>query len=516
MRLASGFFASLPAFKLSEHPEAFDLKTPRNWPWFYLRSKQLFLHFQDSIHLVTKWRNRLLSSHAQLRFGDQFISIEHLHAIIRNDDYSKLDHGLTTTDVNPKDRQNYGSCVRIASDDVLTLLVDNVDTYGTFLYLLMLKMIIKTYVDKSTKISERMLLPFRRNLIDSFGMPYSCYASFLGLESSWCLVFVCRLWWAWIQHKDFASTRATTTQRNNSKDRFFITKTAYFSVEMNAHNLLYIVLTIREQQLPIEALNVYLFNSQGCESMFRNARALSGTYSSIVNFTVADFLRRSQKISILNRIKCDQVYDEENVESLSFPVHHKHKKDAQSHATEDTNDIDRLDIEQIIKNAYDQALQLTERLGISKLLEENNVLDLDELSEFVFQRMNSSSKTYDNSQVSANQVDKDLDLEEDSDGSETNEDFSEEDEDGDCPADEEVNQENSIRSGKTNFTRMKIFNDIEAGKRDSYFEFNVNGTVKYLHKQSACWLLTDNRSHLSSDRLSRVIQTSRKDHTQRL
>ena len=160
MRLASGFFASLPAFKLSEHPEAFQLTTSLNWPWFYLRSKQLFLHFQDSIHLVTKWRNRLLSSSAQLRFGQQSISIEHLHDIIRNDDYSKLDHGLTTTDVNPKDRQNYGSCAWIASDDVLGLLVEDAETYGTFLYLFMLKMIITTYVDKSTILSERMPLPF--------------------------------------------------------------------------------------------------------------------------------------------------------------------------------------------------------------------------------------------------------------------------------------------------------------------------------------------------------------------
>ena len=160
MRLVSGFFASLPAFRLSEHPEAFDLKTPLKWPWFYLRSKQLLLHFQDGIHLVTKWRNRLLSGNAQLRFGDKLISIQHLHDIMKNNDYSKLDHGLTATDVNPKDRQNYGSCAQIASDDVLRLLVDDDDTYGTYLYLLMLKMVIETYVDKATKISVRMYLPF--------------------------------------------------------------------------------------------------------------------------------------------------------------------------------------------------------------------------------------------------------------------------------------------------------------------------------------------------------------------
>jgi hypothetical protein len=166
--------------------------------------------------------------------------------------------------------------------------------------------------------------------------------------------------------------------------------------------------------------------------------------------TVANFLRQSQKISILNRIKCDQVYDEENFEYLSYSAHHKHKQDAQSHAIVDINDIDRLVIEHIIRNAYDQALlQLTARLGISRLLEENSVLDLDELSKFVFQRMPSSSKTFENSQLSASQVDEDLNLNEDSDNRETNNDLSEEDEDDDCPVDKAGNRVNSIRSGTT-------------------------------------------------------------------
>jgi hypothetical protein len=78
---------------------------------------------------------------------------------IRNDDYWKLDHGLTTRDVNRKDRQNYGSGARIASDDVLALLVDNVDTYETVVYLWMLKMVIKAYFGKSTTISKRIPSP---------------------------------------------------------------------------------------------------------------------------------------------------------------------------------------------------------------------------------------------------------------------------------------------------------------------------------------------------------------------
>ncbi|CAF5166390.1 unnamed protein product, partial [Rotaria magnacalcarata] len=110
MRLVSGFFASLPYFKLDERRAAFDLTTTTTttkWPWFYSRSKQLLLFFQDPIHLATKWRNRLLSSTAQLRLGTQHISIEHLIDIIEDSNYSKLDHGLTRSDLNPKDHQNF-------------------------------------------------------------------------------------------------------------------------------------------------------------------------------------------------------------------------------------------------------------------------------------------------------------------------------------------------------------------------------------------------------------------------
>lgn len=96
-----------------------------------------------------------MSSTAQLRFGRQHISMEHLIDIVEDENYSKLDHGLTRTDINPKDRQNYNSCVRIASDDVLAVLIDGTDTYGTFIYLLLLKLLIQTYIEKTTEIEER-------------------------------------------------------------------------------------------------------------------------------------------------------------------------------------------------------------------------------------------------------------------------------------------------------------------------------------------------------------------------
>lgn len=156
MRLANGFFASLPYFKLDERPAAFDLTTvATKWPWFYLRSKQLLLFFQDPTHLAIKWRNRLLSSTARLRFGTQSILIEHLIDIVEDSGYSKLDHGLTRSDLNTKDRQNFSSCTKIVTDDVLSILAANTDTYGTYIYFHMLQNIISTYIDKTTNIEQR-------------------------------------------------------------------------------------------------------------------------------------------------------------------------------------------------------------------------------------------------------------------------------------------------------------------------------------------------------------------------
>ena len=155
MRLMSGFFGSLPNFQVHQHPQAFQMKTPSHWPWFYLREQQLLLFFQDATHLVTKWRNRLLSSTAELYLGNQFISINHLHDILNSNIYTKLDHGLTKSNINPKDRQNFSSCLKLTSTDLFKILNDNVNTRGTSIYLQMLKMIIMAYIEKRTPIAER-------------------------------------------------------------------------------------------------------------------------------------------------------------------------------------------------------------------------------------------------------------------------------------------------------------------------------------------------------------------------
>jgi hypothetical protein len=96
-----------------------------------------------------------LSCTAQLCFGRQHISIEHLINIVEDANYSKLDHGLTRTDINPKGRQNHNSCVKIASDDGLAALINGTDAYGTFIYLFLLKLLIEAYIEKTTDSEDR-------------------------------------------------------------------------------------------------------------------------------------------------------------------------------------------------------------------------------------------------------------------------------------------------------------------------------------------------------------------------
>ncbi|CAF3289294.1 unnamed protein product [Rotaria socialis] len=121
IRLMSRFFASLPNFSVHQHQQAFTVKLKSRWPWFFLREQQLLLFFQYATHLATKWRNHLLSSTAELRLGDQSISINHLYSIIDNAKFTKIDHGLTKSDINPKDRQNFSSCVKLTSDDLFKI-----------------------------------------------------------------------------------------------------------------------------------------------------------------------------------------------------------------------------------------------------------------------------------------------------------------------------------------------------------------------------------------------------------
>jgi hypothetical protein len=134
MRMAMGFFASMPNSSIESAQYAFDVHIPARWTWFFLRRRQLIVCMQDAVHLCTKMRNRFLSSTATLIFGHKKILANHLIQLIETT--SKLDHGLVLTDVCPKDRQNYKACEKVSSEAVLKQLIDRVpDCEATHIFL---------------------------------------------------------------------------------------------------------------------------------------------------------------------------------------------------------------------------------------------------------------------------------------------------------------------------------------------------------------------------------------------
>lgn len=168
MKLALGFFIRTPNINLTNREnDSFDINMPQSWSFFFMRSKQLFYCMQDGIHLATKIRNRLLSTTANMSMGNIEIKTDHLLALIRK--HSKIDHNLVKSDIIPNDRQNFVSCLKISSSDVLALL-NEPETKATHIYLYLLNLVILTYVRTDTSPTDRIY----------FG---------------WIIVFVYRMWW---------------------------------------------------------------------------------------------------------------------------------------------------------------------------------------------------------------------------------------------------------------------------------------------------------------------------------
>jgi hypothetical protein len=49
-------------------------------------------------------------------------------------------------------------------------------------------------------------------------------------------------------------------------------------------------------------------------------------------------------------------------------------------------------------------------------------------------------------------------------------------------------------NGKSQFHGMRVFDIISPSFSNSYFLIEIDGNKKYIHKQTACWLLTDGKA----------------------
>ncbi|CAF5076255.1 unnamed protein product, partial [Rotaria magnacalcarata] len=195
-----------------------------------------------------------------------------------------------------------------------------------------------------------------------------------------------------------------------------------------------------------------------------NTRALSGIYSTIVNFTVHDFLRRAQRLSLLNEIKCKQLQNG-SVDNLVFPIHYKHRVERQSSFTHSQREIDEIDIEQ--HNYSSQICNLNDE-----------VFEIDDDNE-------------------EDETTNDLNMNEDNDDSSVNNDSTDED--------EQNNARDLITTTKKDFSGVKVADKVQPHIEHTYFKVKLNHDTKFLHKQTACWLLTEDKSDEKQNQYTSVL-----------
>ena len=278
---------------------------------------------------------------------------------------------------------------------------------------------------------------------------------------------------------------------------------------LNAHSLLAICLLVKHRQLPESALSFSKYHSQSCENMFRLTRSMSGAFSSIVNFTVEQFLKRAGKLAVLNGIESKSESGQLEC-PLQFPKHHKRRRKMISSKTITTTSSSFLDlltnenIEEIICRAFDDAYDLLSKLDVNVALEKKKRKTMRQVSSFVYDQFNKSFRTvwYDDEEVySLDDGDYDYNLKYDVNvlSKSEEDDFSEDQDDLPCVS----------ANSKSQFHGMRVFDTISPSLSKSYFRINIDGKMKYVHKQTACWMSTDEKASLSADRLHRVQQSSR-------
>lgn len=240
----------------------------KNCDWFQANFDcNRSITIQDTIHIGTKLRNRLLSPSIILPMGKFLVSVAHLKVLI--DSLSKDKHLLTETDINPTDKMNSRSVDKIIHEKVTDLLEKHVtDSDATVAYLKIIRYILESFSKNNLSVSER-------------------------IYKIWFSTLFIRIWKCWI-----AQETSYTTSQN------FITNNCYNCIELNAHGLILIVKKFKNEDRENQFIP-WLMNSQSCEKLFRTLRSMTSVFSTVVNFSMLDVLRRLSRINFLNDIITD-------------------------------------------------------------------------------------------------------------------------------------------------------------------------------------------------------------------
>lgn len=453
-----------------------------NYKWFNCKIEDLenTLCFQDFVHILTKLRNRVLRPSAILPFGNGTVSKTFLKYLI--DTVSKDKHGLTATDIDPKDRQNSKSASNICDVRTQSCLTKYVPaSQSTVLYLKMMRAVTSSILDPNMEIRDRI-----------FDM--------------WYGVFILRLWRSWLlkfsaQKKNVkkpAKKRAMKTSRpdddfptpNYNLQENFISNNAYTCIEINAHSLIKLILKLRDMNRP-DLFVPMLMGSQSCESTFRQLRSMTSTCSTVVNFTMQEMINRLKKVQLQSDIVSSAP------DNIKFPRIQEKKSKFVLPRELPTNE----EIIVLLEKARVKAIEDVSSVGIDvpndqdfrcqiKRMSEMDVdsrespLDVDDLIDL--------DDLYDDeSEVDPQETEKEL-----------NDLF-------DNDIDTELTRNIHELSSMPGEIILKDYGDcgIALSENSPYTVLCDNlGNKKVVRKSTICWLLAKNKHSLSSDRLTRVKQ----------
>lgn len=235
--------------------------------WYSCRNSDGPFSFQDLIHILTKLRNFLLRTSYDKRtipFGNYFIRIEHLYELLEL--FPKDQHQLTHSTLNPTDRQNYRSVLRLCDQRVTDLLRGHVKgSEATVQFLQIMRDINDCFTDVN-------LTPLQR------------------VRKIWYSLFLIRIW-----RESILSSKTYRLKDN------FLSSNCYSCLELNAHELINCLLYLKKVNKP-EWFKPYLFSNQPCENIFRQLRSLSTVYSTVTNCTVKEATSRVANIQFQNQI----------------------------------------------------------------------------------------------------------------------------------------------------------------------------------------------------------------------
>lgn len=249
------------------------------------REETNWIYAQDTIHIGTKLRNRLLKAGIILPMGEYFVSIDHLKTLLQLD---KDIHHLVQSDICPKDRQNYSSLEKIMHDRVIEALDKHVpNSKATVMYLRLCKKITSSYLDVNMKPTDR-------------------------IYNIWYALYFIRAW------RKFISLGNKYRMNDN-----FITSNAYQCIEVNAHSLIYAILKLRDSN-KAQLFQTHLFSSQPCESTFRQMRSLGTQNFTKINFSLYELLHMVSRIELMNTIKNSNdeqiLFPEKKIETKTFEL----------------------------------------------------------------------------------------------------------------------------------------------------------------------------------------------------